>query len=818
MVSSRKRSFQEVDKEDVQAPKEPSLLQRIRNMWQLANIAQFLAIFGPAVKIEPPDMDELEAECLKPHSTALQEIGLGMLKFLSSHRGLTLELFDEYSRRQFTSKAPEIENPFGNDEVALRFADFDVFKKIRVLHQMTQLMLRQSEKLRERMSEIKDADHDHTAWKRIEPIGWDEDDRTYFLLDDNRLYRLTDAPPPKPPAPKPKKNSKKARAAARAAKRRRVSGVADSIVDHDEDGNEDVQDDQDSKDLEQLEDDGLGGAKWECITVSLDDVNQFLESFKKTKDPNEKILRKQVQDHLVPILEREEEKRQKKIRERERELLNLEKMANAKRSSRLAHKAEKTRIDEQTQAEKLKQLEQEAAARKEQENLRKIEKERNSRLMSREKRLREREARRLQHERELSVLSEDSKSVGSAPGRMSERRREAEIQRAKRALEELDDEEEEWVFDCVCGLHGQVDDGEHSVACERCNVWQHSKCLGIDQDEAEREDFHFICGPCKRRQEENERLRPRGTVIKIKLGSASSSPATAKAAPAAQNSESSQDAKQSTVLSGAASENAAELGTKAADPPASTVKTPRVGDLSFTSASSPVLPPPQEHQNFTIPIKSAAAAPLQSTETRALQRPNPDGVHNPFSSPHPDLSPPSQSPTKARAYHTVFEQSSPSNVVGDTNGQKTNGRVHPSTTPVLAPAQPRAESAAAMRPQSPTKASFDSSRQPLQSKAQSPGANTLPGPLTTPQFKPGFSENRSVQRPSPLPPSSAGMSPTKHSPSFPPTTMNGLHPSSSPTPPVFPPIEALSPSPRPQDPTPPVKPSTPASSFNSGIP
>lgn len=29
---------------------------------------------------------------------------------------------------------------------------------------MTQLMLRQSEKLRERMSEIKDADHDHTAW------------------------------------------------------------------------------------------------------------------------------------------------------------------------------------------------------------------------------------------------------------------------------------------------------------------------------------------------------------------------------------------------------------------------------------------------------------------------------------------------------------------------------------------------------------------------------------------------------------------------------------------------------------------------------
>lgn len=805
---SRKRSFQEVENDDAQSPEGPSLLQRIRNMWQLANVVQFLAIFGPASKIEAPDMDDLEAECLKPHSTALQELGLGMLKFLSSHRGLTLELFDEYSRRQFTSKAPDIENPFGNDEVALKFADFDVFKKVRVLHQMTELMLRQPDKLRERMAEIKDVDHDHTSW-RIEPLGWDEDDRTYFLLDDNRLYRLTEAPPPKPVAPKPKKNSKKARAAARAAKRRRVSEVADSSIDHDEDGNDDTNLDLDPKEEEQQGDDGLGGAVWECIAVSLEDVNQFLVSLKKTKDPNEKILRKQLQEHLVPILEREEEKRQKKIRERERELLSLEKMANAKRSSRIAHKVEKHRIEEQTQAEKLKHIEQAAADRREQEKLRKIEKERNSRLMSREKRLRERESRRLQHERELSVLSEDSKSAGSASGRMSERRREAEIQRAKRALEELDDEEEEWVFDCVCGLHGRVDDGEHSVACERCNVWQHSKCLGIDQQEAESEDFHFICGPCKRRQEE----RPRGPVIKIKLGSASSSPATAKSATAAPRSDPSQGAPQKTVPKGIAS--------GPTDAPASAIKTPRVADLSFTSASSPLLPPPQEHQSFTIPIKTAAAAPSQASEPRALQRPptTTDAGHNPFSSPHPDLSPPSQSPTKARAYDTVFEHSSPTNDGGDANGksQKTNGRVHTSTTPVLPPAQPRSEFAGAMRPQSPTKATYELSRQPLQPRAQSPSANSVPGPLTTPQFKPGFSEHRSVQKPSPLPPPSAGMSPTKHSPSFPPTTVNGILPSSSPTPPVFPPKEALSPSPRPQDPTPPVKSSTPVSSFSNSI-
>lgn len=91
---------------------------------------------------------DLEAECLKPGSMKLQEIGLGFLKFLSSHRGLTYvpnsrlgfpgalltrarshELFDEYTRRQFLSKAPA-KNPFGTAETPARFADFDVFTKV----------------------------------------------------------------------------------------------------------------------------------------------------------------------------------------------------------------------------------------------------------------------------------------------------------------------------------------------------------------------------------------------------------------------------------------------------------------------------------------------------------------------------------------------------------------------------------------------------------------------------------------------------------------------------------------------------------------
>jgi hypothetical protein len=48
--SSRKRGRQEM--EAVEPPKERSLLDRIRNMWEFANLAQWLFIFGRAVKID----------------------------------------------------------------------------------------------------------------------------------------------------------------------------------------------------------------------------------------------------------------------------------------------------------------------------------------------------------------------------------------------------------------------------------------------------------------------------------------------------------------------------------------------------------------------------------------------------------------------------------------------------------------------------------------------------------------------------------------------------------------------------------------------
>jgi hypothetical protein len=354
--------------------------------------------------------------------------------------------------------------------------------------------------------------------QRIEPFGWDSDDRTYIILDDNRLYRRTDPPPPPPPAPKPKKNSKKAKAASRASKRRKLSEATESEAEPEEEtGAEDAG--------AEKEYDGFGGMKWECLAVSLDELNAFVASIEKSRDPNEKILKKRIIEDLLPLLEKQEEARKRKEAQKERELINMEKLATAKRSSRIAGKLELQKQEEEARDAERKRHAELAMAKKEQEKWMKLEKERESRMMTREQRLKEREARRILHEEELAHLSEDSKKLESgSTGRLSERHLKAEIEKKKQALEDLA-EEEDWIFDCICGAYGQIDDGTHSIACEKCNIWQHSKCVGVSEADADREDFHFVCKTCERRARDAERAKSHPPIkIKLSRPGSSSSP------------------------------------------------------------------------------------------------------------------------------------------------------------------------------------------------------------------------------------------------------------------------------------------------------
>lgn len=250
----------------------------------------------------------------------------------------------------------------------------------------------------------------------------------------------------------------------------------------------------------ELEDNFLGGMAWECIAVTLGEVQNLIDSMASSRDENEKILRRQLRDHLLPILEKQEEDRIRRELKREKELQTLAKMASAKRSSRIALKAEQRQKEEQEKVETEQLREAEAFQRREKQKQEKIQRELEMRLASREERLKKREERRTTHdEDDTQVSAGKGNDTVVAAGRPLPHQIKARD--SSEGAKNAQDEEEGWVFDCSCGLYGQVDDGSHSVACESCNVWQHSKCLGISEAAADHPDFHFICASCRQKRD-----------------------------------------------------------------------------------------------------------------------------------------------------------------------------------------------------------------------------------------------------------------------------------------------------------------------------
>lgn len=283
----------------------------------------------------------------------------------------------------------------------------------------------------------------------MEECGYDRHDRLYYIFDDNRLYRRTYPPLPPMPSAKPKSNSKKARAAARASKRRKTRASENFDDDTDIDAevrHEDVQQEPDE--------DGFGGQKWECVAISLGEYQNFLSSIEKSRDPNEKALHKCITEDALPTIAEAEEKVRKKKEKHERELLALQKMASAKRSSRLEAKHQREIEEQATVEEEKKRQEAHAETRRHEEQQKKLDDERRSRIMTREQRLRERDHKRLLREEELASLSEENRRVEAGEARGSERYLKAEMEKKKKDIAALQ-EEDDWFFDCAkCGVHG----------------------------------------------------------------------------------------------------------------------------------------------------------------------------------------------------------------------------------------------------------------------------------------------------------------------------------------------------------------------------
>jgi len=284
-------------------------------------------------------------------------------------------------------------------------------------------------------------------------LGWDSIDRSYFVLDDNRLYRRTDEPlpPSRDPSPKPKKSKAKPKArGSRASKRRKVSRVDTS-----DDEAEDMPVVEQGPSLK-VDNDGFGAMTWEIVAISLEEYQVFIDTIRKSKDANERQLIKRLNSQVIPIIEKQAEEKRAKETRRLREMQNIQKLATAKRSSRIAGKMEKQREVEEAEEADRKRFADLAMARKEQERQAKQEEDRESRMMTREQRIKEREAKRILQEEELRRLEEDQQKAEANEGRLSERHIKTEMAKRKAELDELNQKSDDWWFDCsVCGLHGK---------------------------------------------------------------------------------------------------------------------------------------------------------------------------------------------------------------------------------------------------------------------------------------------------------------------------------------------------------------------------
>jgi hypothetical protein len=65
-MPARKRAHEEMEVEV--ATGEPTTLHKLRNMWQFANLAQYISLFGDAVKIDRDFDIEVRPACAQRHT------------------------------------------------------------------------------------------------------------------------------------------------------------------------------------------------------------------------------------------------------------------------------------------------------------------------------------------------------------------------------------------------------------------------------------------------------------------------------------------------------------------------------------------------------------------------------------------------------------------------------------------------------------------------------------------------------------------------------------------------------------------------------
>ncbi|KAG0288494.1 hypothetical protein BGZ98_004249, partial [Dissophora globulifera] len=465
-------------------------LLELRSLKDFAAICQFMHLFHPAFALDDFETEDLEQALVDPSSLPyLVDLQARMLRTLTQDRRISFDNWFKYAQKEFERRAAD-QNPWIEEE-ATNYEGFSLETKLFILSNLCEWQLDDPERFR---SNFKEEEEEVAVEWRVDPIGHDAFERTYWLFDDNRLYRENPPPPKvnsrsaKQSAPAPKV---KAAPAPRRGTRRSTRGQrsADSPEPDPEPGFETPP--------------ITPGVEWEPVCITKQDWEEFSGLFQRSKHPDEKALHSFINRDILPKVLGD-------FKEKEKEREKLEAIANRKRSSRIV--VREFEVQEKARLEAIRQQDLQAAMEQRKEELRerRAERERQQQQQIRDNRLKEREQRLKAREDAIWAREAKKKEQQLRIAKEREARKERRLAGGHHddhseddaAHHDEEEEEEDWVFDCVCGIHGNnLDDGELMIACGKCNVWQHVACL--KQEDAAKgkkvtnwDTVDFTCSRC----------------------------------------------------------------------------------------------------------------------------------------------------------------------------------------------------------------------------------------------------------------------------------------------------------------------------------
>ncbi|KAJ1925560.1 hypothetical protein IWQ60_004498 [Tieghemiomyces parasiticus] len=399
------------------------------------------------------------------------------------------------------------------------FHEWSIVDRVYAFHHISEWFMEHPERLRLKIRHEEDC----LEW-RVLPIGTDSRRCTYWLFDDNRLYREH---PPKPTPPATQKTPKKGTSARahktptkattpsrQSARTRRTETVQEPAV---EERREDTLPEWEEHSRSEVDwearDTELYG-RWEVLCYDQKTWANCHQLIKKYRSAAERRLMERLNGEIIPQILNEYE-------EEERRHQMAEAAARRKRSSRIqireAVRQSEAYGRESTTPPPPEPVRTEPRVPVKSEAERK-EEEREALRRSRELRLLERQSRPLtpRSKRVKSDAPTTQSTIGAAaefaapitprtstkvtPGKKRGRPR-------KQVMISLGNGEEvaeqgDWTFRCACGVQGQnLNDGKPMVACERCDIWQHIACINRADRQAGRpkrdwDHEDFVCQSC----------------------------------------------------------------------------------------------------------------------------------------------------------------------------------------------------------------------------------------------------------------------------------------------------------------------------------